>query len=230
MNQPLLSVSRHEEKYLLNPTEAVALRGMLDALLRRDRYSAGGAYFIRSLYFDTPENTDYEDKVLGVSERSKLRMRLYDPAGGQARLERKAKSGIYGHKTGLWLTRAEAEALIAGDDTPLCRQDTPAARRLWAAFRREWRRPAVLIDYERTAWALDFERVRLTIDEHVRAAKSSALFDPAVPMLGLHSGAMTILEVKYDRFLPGHLRAALSSFCAQPMSISKYAIAREMLY
>ena len=49
MNQPLLSVSRHEEKYLLNPAEAVALRGMLDALLRRDRYSAGGAYFIRSL-------------------------------------------------------------------------------------------------------------------------------------------------------------------------------------
>ena len=128
------------------------------------------------------------------------------------------------------IQRPEAEALIAGDDTPLCRQDTPAARRLWAAFRREWRRPAVLIDYERTAWALDFERVRLTIDEHVRAAKSSALFDPAVPMLGLHSGAMTILEVKYDRFLPGHLRAALSSFCAQPMSISKYAIAREMLY
>lgn len=227
--QPL-SVSRHEEKFLLNPAEAVALRGLLDALLRRDKYSARGAYFIRSLYFDTPENTDYEDKILGVCDRKKLRLRLYDTAAGRARLELKAKSALYSHKTGVWLTRPQAEALIAGDDAPLRAADSPAARQLWAAFRRERRRPAVLVDYERTAWTLDFERVRVTLDEHVRAAKSSALFDPAVPMLGVHSGRAVILEVKYDRFLPGHLREALSAFCAQSMSISKYAAAREMLY
>ena len=74
------------------------------------------------------------------------------------------------------------------------------------------------------------ERVRITLDEHVRAAKSSALFDPGVPMLGVHSGNAVILEVKYDRFLPDYLRGALSSVCAQGMSISKYAAAREMLY
>lgn len=39
-----------------------------------------------------------------------------------------------------------------------------------------------------------------------------------------------ILEVKYDRFLPDYLREVLSSVCAQGMSISKYAAAREMLY
>ena len=61
-----LAVDRHEEKFLLNPAEAVCLRALLDGLLRRDRYSAGGAYYIRSLYFDTPDNTDYADKVLGV--------------------------------------------------------------------------------------------------------------------------------------------------------------------
>ena len=78
-----LAVDRHEEKFLLNPAEAVCLRALLDGLLRRDRYSAGGAYYIRSLYFDTPDNTDYADKVLGVSDRRKLRLRLYDVNAGQ---------------------------------------------------------------------------------------------------------------------------------------------------
>ena len=89
-----LAVDRHEEKFLLNPAEAVCLRALLDGLLRRDRYSAGGAYYIRSLYFDTPDNTDYADKVLGVSDRRKLRLRLYDVNAGQIRLDCKERTGI----------------------------------------------------------------------------------------------------------------------------------------
>nr|WP_317401672.1 hypothetical protein [uncultured Gemmiger sp.] len=39
-----------------------------------------------------------------------------------------------------------------------------------------------------------------------------------------------ILEVKYDHYLPGHIRRLLSAVCGQGMSISKYAAAREFLY
>ena len=62
-----LAVDRHEEKFLLSPGEAAYTQKLLDGLLRRDRYSAAGAYSIRSLYFDTPGDGDYLDKVLGVS-------------------------------------------------------------------------------------------------------------------------------------------------------------------
>ena len=110
-----LAVDRHEEKFLLNPAEAVCLRALLDGLLRRDRYSAGGAYYIRSLYFDTPDNTDYADKVLGVSDRRKLRLRLYDVNAGQIRLECKEKTGIYSHKTGVWVSRAQAARLAGAE-------------------------------------------------------------------------------------------------------------------
>ena len=54
---PALAVDRHEEKFLLNPGEAALARALLDGALHRDRYSAGGAYYIRSLYFDTPPLT-----------------------------------------------------------------------------------------------------------------------------------------------------------------------------
>lgn len=224
-----LAVDRHEEKFLLAPAEAAQLRALLDGLLLRDRYSVNGPYYIRSLYFDTPDNTDYVDKVLGVSERRKLRLRLYDVAAQRLRLEEKQKSGVYSHKTGVWVSRQQAERLIAGEFGFLL-DAGDAARRIYLPFARQLRRPAALIDYERTAWTLPVERVRITLDERVRAAKSSALFDPDVPMAGVHSGNAVVLEVKYDRFLPGYLRRVLSSVCAQGMSISKYAAARELLY
>lgn len=226
----LLNVQRHEEKFLLAPAEALYLRGLLDGLLRRDRHSRDGAYFIRSLYFDTPDSADYEDKVLGISDRRKVRLRLYDTDARQVRLEIKEKSGSYSHKTGVWVSREDAQGLIAGRTQALFNDASPQARRIWLHFAREPRRPAALIDYERTAWTMPVERVRITLDEHVRAAKSSALFDPAVPMVGVHSGRVVILEVKYDRYLPSYMRRALSSVGAQNMSISKYGAAREMLY
>ena len=225
-----LAVDRHEEKFLLSPGEAAYTQKLLDGLLRRDRYSAAGAYSIRSLYFDTPGDGDYLDKVLGVSDRCKVRLRIYDTQTPRVRLEIKQKSGVYSHKTGIWLTREEALALIGGDASVLLRQDTAAARRAWTEFARTRRTPSALIDYERTAWTMPVERVRITLDRHVRAAKSDALFDPNVPMLGVHSGGAVILEVKYDRYLPSYVRQALSTVGGQGMSISKYAAAREMLY
>ena len=49
-------------------------------------------------------------------------------------------------------------------------------------------------------------------------------------MVGVHSGSAVILEVKYDHYLPGHIRRLLSAVQGQNMSISKYAAAREFLY
>ena len=131
-----LAVDRHEEKFLLSPGEAAYTQKLLDGLLRRDRYSAAGAYSIRSLYFDTPGDGDYLDKVLGVSDRCKVRLRIYDTQTPRVRLEIKQKSGVYSHKTGIWLTREEALALIGGDASVLLRQDTAAARRAWTEFAR----------------------------------------------------------------------------------------------
>lgn len=225
---PELQVHRHEEKYLLNAGQAALLRGALDGLLRRDAHSAAGPYFIRSLYFDTPDDRDYTDKLLGLPERTKLRLRLYDTAAETCKLEIKAKAGRYSHKRSVTVSRAQARALLDGGDPAL--PDTPAARQALLMLRSEHRRPAALVDYRRTAWLLPVERVRITLDEGVRAAKSSRLFDPALPTVGLHGPGTVILEVKYDHYLPGYLRGVLSAAGGQAMSISKYAAARAALY
>lgn len=225
-----LAVKRHEEKYLLNPAQALELQIMLDALLQRDRYSRKGAYYIRSLYFDTPDDQDYLDKVLGVERRQKIRLRLYDLAAPTLKLEIKNKQGSYSYKQGVTVDRTAAQALIDGDAAPLLALGSPTAVRAYGFFQRELRRPTALVDYERLAFWLPVEDLRITLDTHVRAAKSDRIFSDQVPMVGLHGGGTVILEVKYNRYLPHFLRGPLSTLQTQATSVSKYAAARGMLY
>lgn len=227
---PDLTVDRHEEKFLLSPLEAACLRRLLDGVLRRDRFSAAGPYSIRSLYFDTACDRDYLDKVLGVSERQKVRLRLYGADDETVKLELKTKRGALCGKQSVLLTRAQAARLAAGETDFLEQLESEAARRIWALFRQERRAPAALIDYRRTAWVLPVEHVRITLDEGVCAAKCGDLFAAAPPMVGLHSAGAVILEVKYDRYLPAYVRRLLSGAGGVQMSISKYAAARAMLY
>lgn len=223
-----LQVRRYEEKYLLSPAQAEVLRGLLDSVLPRDRYSAAGPYYIRSLYFDTAENGDYHDKLLGVSERKKLRLRLYDRQAPTVKLEIKAKRAKTSHKQSAVLPRETALALVNGDPAPLLGEGA-AARAAYALYQGENRAPAALIDYERTAWVFPVGRARITLDSCLRAAKSDDLFGENVPMVGL-LGGQTILEVKYDQPLPGWIKRLLSTVPGTLLSISKYALARGALY
>ncbi len=223
-----LRVQRYEEKYLLSLQQAVSMRALLDSLLERDTHSLQGAYYIRSLYFDTPDDRDYLEKALGVSERTKLRLRIYDLQAQTAKLEIKAKRDKTSNKRSAVLPRAAAMQLARGNAECLLQQ-SDAAREAYTLYKRESRRPAALIDYERTAWVFPIGRTRITLDEHIRAAKSDAIFQPDVPMVGVLNGRV-VLEIKYDQPLPPWLGRALSSVPSTKMSVSKYALAREMLY
>ena len=43
---------RHEVKLQINPSDRIALRQRLSAVMRPDPHTIGGRYKIRSLYFD----------------------------------------------------------------------------------------------------------------------------------------------------------------------------------
>lgn len=222
-------VQRHEEKYRLSAPQAAELELMLSALLQKDRYSANGAYFIRSLYFDTADDADYNDKLIGADRRQKLRLRLYHLDSPAVKLEIKNKTGSLSYKQSTTLTRAQALALANGDCEFLLDLPGDTARRAYTFFRREQRRPTALVDYERTAFTSPVAQVRITLDRNIRAAKTSDLFGAGCPMFGVHSGGVCVLEVKYDAFLPRYLRGVLTSVGPAKMSIGKYELARQLL-
>ena len=75
----------------INYSEMLDIRRRLSAIARRDIHAREGKYHIRSLYFDTPEDTALREKLLGVAKREKYRIRCYDGDTSFIRLEKKTK-------------------------------------------------------------------------------------------------------------------------------------------
>ena len=69
---------RHEIKHEISRADLMTLRHRLRALLRPDPHAQNGIYDIRSLYFDNVDDQALREKVYGVTEREKYRIRLYN--------------------------------------------------------------------------------------------------------------------------------------------------------
>ena len=80
---------RHELKYFINPAELQVLRERLRPAMRLDAHCRNGRpYLVRSLYFDDAYDQAYFDKVAGVQNRDKYRIRIYDHRDDVIFLER----------------------------------------------------------------------------------------------------------------------------------------------
>ena len=96
---------RHEYKFLISPNAARLLKLRLPHIMSRDPHAGPtGQYTIRSLYFDDPNFTAFRDKVDGVDNRTKYRIRCYNGDTSRCRLERKEKKGHLTRKTGQSIT------------------------------------------------------------------------------------------------------------------------------
>ena len=69
----VLSVNRSEYKYIVSITKMRELQSKLDVILKRDKNSQKGSYSVRSLYFDSINNIDFNTKLAGTMIRKKIR-------------------------------------------------------------------------------------------------------------------------------------------------------------
>jgi SPX domain-containing protein involved in vacuolar polyphosphate accumulation len=206
------------------------LKRLLDALLVKDRnMKQGKDYYIRSLYFDTPENKDYYDKLIGVAHRKKIRLRIYDTSADKVKLEMKNKDNDYSIKETMTISRKEAMKILKGDYHVLAEYDNEISQKAYFTRRAHAYTPKVVVDYEREAYLLPVENIRITFDKRVRAYKGDGLFEEHNAFVGVLAPEYMILEVKYDRYLPAYVENVLSSINMQRMSISKYCMAREIV-
>ena len=68
-------VLRQEKKYAINLSDGAVLRRRLGAVMHGDAHNGPQGYTIRSLYFDTPDDQDFHDKLDGLELRRKLRQK-----------------------------------------------------------------------------------------------------------------------------------------------------------
>jgi len=107
---------RHERKHPINPADCFALRARLRLIAGYDYHAgADGKYKVRSLYFDNPDDMALRQKLDGVDNREKFRIRYYDNDPSFIRLEKKTKiNGLCGKRCAV-LTREQCEYLIHGN-------------------------------------------------------------------------------------------------------------------
>lgn len=220
-------VFRQEKKYLMTVVDLEKLSRLLSQVMIVDEHNGAQGYRIRSLYFDTLEDGDYNDKIDGLELRRKIRLRIYDPEGDFAMLEMKQKEGAYQKKRSLRLSRQDAEELTRGRYDSLLHYRDPFAAECYGLMHYRCYRPKTVVEYDRRAYIAKENRIRITLDQHIRATETNAeLFDPNLnlyPVLDLFQG---VLEVKYNGFLLSYIKKLINTADRSELSASKYCMAR----
>lgn len=223
----MLDVTRREMKYDIGLIETASMKRRLGIYMEPDPHNGVTGYMVRSLYFDTPYDSDFEQKVDGYDERQKIRLRVYGADAQTAKLELKEKSDAFQRKRSLTLDREESMRMIGGDYRFLLARPEGLAQWLYAFLCTRCYRPKCVVEYDRFAYILDHNDTRITFDQNLRAseaefdifAESPALYPVSPP------GAVT-MEVKYTGFLLSCLKNELNHCDKTRCSNSKYCRAR----
>ncbi len=220
---------RHELKYYINYRDYILLRNTLKTILPLDRYSGeSGDYHIRSLYFDDVYETALAEKIAGSDARSKYRIRIYNFCDGVIKFEKKIKNGQFIAKETIKLNRDECERLIAGDFYALEGRKEPLAAEIYLQMKNNRLAPRVIVDYRREAYISPIENLRITFDKDLKAGLMTAnIFDENAPTMPVFDSGLLVLEVKFNKYLPAHIKAIINNVnTAQRCAISKYVLCR----
>ena len=127
---------RYEQKYEINSYQYEELRQVLRQIAELDPHTGeNGEYMIRSLYFDDMYRSAYNDKLDGVHQRKKYRIRVYGCSDEVIHLECKNKEGAYIYKESCNLTRAEYDSILNGEYEFLLQKDSQLAKEFYIDIR-----------------------------------------------------------------------------------------------
>ncbi len=219
---------RNEVKHFINISDYFALRSRLKHIARLDRFAGSdGTYRIRSLYFENFNNKALKEKLNGINNREKFRIRFYNNDPSFIRLEKKSKVNIFCLKAAARITKEQCEQLLCNDIDWLIDSGNVLLQELYAKIKYQLLRPRTIVDYFREAYIYDPGNVRITIDSRLQSGLfSSDLFNPNLPTIAITASGQIILEVKFDEFLPEVIRDLIQTNERRSSAISKYVACR----
>ena len=217
---------RHEVKHLITQADAICIRHNLSAIAGSDPHvRTDGSYTIRSLYFDDVRNTALWEKLDGVNERRKFRIRYYNDDLSFIMLECKQKRDNVGRKLQQRLTLDEVRRIMDGDTAWMAVSGRPLLISLYVAMKADGLRPRCVVEYQRIPFVYGPGNVRVTIDWNIRTGYPDSFLDPdglSIPV----DGNPMLLEVKWDDYLPGVIKRAVALKGRRQGAFSKYAVCR----
>ena len=234
-------LDRFEMKFVINAQVRASLMEHLEQHLVADANADETAYYpIVSLYYDTPDRECYWEKVRGVQNRRKFRVRVYGSLDGKLPptvfIEVKHKQDGRGVKRRVRMPLEEALRVGAGQwpDLKLSDVDRRTVREIIEdlVVRRDFK-PTMVMRYDRRAYAgRDAESdLRVTYDtgiayrlDNLRPVPDDRDFRPENY---LYPDDVSVLEVKITGTIPFWLGRLLAETGCRLQSHSKYCNALE---
>lgn len=220
---------RNELKYNISYADYIALRQRLRVIMKPDAHAdESRKYKIRSIYFDDLNDKALREKIDGVDEREKFRIRYYNDDFSCIRLEKKMKKNNRCMKISAKLSECECRKLLNSETEWMLHHPNELVREFYAKLRYQLLRPRVLVSYLREAYVFSVGNVRICFDMDI----SSTLFHQKflerkpVDICVLDTPGQMIFEVKYDDYLPEFIACAIQTGGLRQQAFSKYAACR----
>lgn len=217
------NITRIEEKYLITTKKKFELITQLKKKLCIDKYGDQGKYQVKTLYFDTPDCQDYQDKINEKQQRKGIRMRIYNNKDKSVKLELKLKDNSIQNKISLKIKKDDAERLIKKDYECLKSYASEVATQLYEILTNNNYEPKTLILYNRYAFNSLDSKIRITIDSDL--STSNTFFNlweeniETYPVSGINEH---ILEIKKINGLPEEIEKIIFPLEIQEKPASKY--------
>lgn len=217
---------RNEWKHEITPFDKIVLTQRLSAVMKRDSHATDGLYRIRSLYFDDLRDTALYEKIDGVNQRDKYRLRYYNGDTSYIVLERKSKINGFCNKKSIPISRHDASLLSENRIISVLELESIEVQKLYAEMQSKGLRPKTIVDYTRIPFTYGPGNVRVTIDYDIRCGVLTADFLNPNCVTAPIPDSPIILEVKWDEFLPDIIRDIVHVKDTRTSAFSKYAVCR----
>jgi len=187
------------------------------------------AYYVRSLYYENDAATHYYEKIDGVKERRKFRLRTYGKEFEPSLpvyLEEKSRDGDRVRKHRIPIDPSYLPAFCNPDKYSdlheIFSEVDLVDRFLFDAFRRSLK-PKLLVDYIRRPYVSAYDmNFRVTFDSVLMSAKTDKLFPPDLASWKHSFAGFTILEVKFHRRIPAWFHRIIQAHNLRRVSFSKF--------
>ena len=220
-------VLRREKKFLINQKQLYRLSYYFSQVMQEDPHNGADGYQIRSVYFDTLLDRDFQEKEDGTEIRRKIRLRNYGPKSDFGVLEMKQKQGAYQKKRSLKIRKEDAIELLKGNYSVLLTYGEPFAIEMFGFMNIHCYRPKSVVEYKRKAFIAKENKIRVTFDHNIIATESNFdIFSIGLLQYPVFPSDLVILEVKYNGFLLSYIKDLLKSVNESELSVSKYALSR----
>ncbi len=230
---------RFEAKYIISELQAVAFRDYIYPYVTADAHSQ--AYFVSSLYLDSPKLSLFHSSDTGEKNRHKLRIRAYDdnPASPVFFEIKRRVDGVI-IKSRIMVRRDAIAPILDGARIPpnlfWDPSDTQAQARLFefqhlmTGMRAS---PRAMVRYDREAYVSNLEeQARVTFDRHL-CALPALDYDPRLwaadnPWRALPRFPV-VLEIKFTGAYPAWIAQGIRRFRLLRDSFAKYVMCLKLL-